>query len=60
MTKEQEQLIFRKIDGEMLKCIPESAKWHMNHRPYYQGRPETVQGDGEGENEGKELHRLRI
>jgi len=37
MTKEQEQILLRKIDSKLIKDIPESAKWHMQHKPYQGG-----------------------
>lgn len=45
MTKEQEQILLRKIDSKLIKDIPESARRHMQHKPY--------QGGGKG-NEGKD------
>lgn len=43
MTKEQERILLRKIDSKLIRDIPESARWHMRHKPY----------QGGGENGGK-------
>ena len=34
MTKAQEQMRLHRVDAAATKVIPESAYWHMQHRPY--------------------------
>lgn len=57
MTKEQEQMLLRKIDSKLTKDIPESAKWHMRHSPYQGGGDASGRGDqgGKREKEGVSL-----
>lgn len=37
MNKEQEKILRRMIDERLRSSIPESARWHMKHRPYGMG-----------------------
>lgn len=34
MKRAEQQQMFNRVDGRMLKRIPEEAHWHMEHRPY--------------------------
>lgn len=48
MTKEQEQILLRKIDSKLIKDIPESAKWHMQHKLYQGGGDASGKGNQGG------------